>query len=212
MLDATGAVVAALTDDLSEEVNQIAISPDGQYVAVARYGGHLPPRAPQDFAIDIWDWRAGEVVQTLDTEAFGMTWSLDGDRLVTADLRGTPQVWDLATGEVVMRLVGHDDANNHVVWSSDGSRIVSGGQDGTVRIWDAATGDRIHEFDFGREGAITVALSPDSRWLAAGHDSRGVRVWSLDVDEVAEIARSRLTRTLTTQECREYLDLESCPT
>lgn len=204
-----GEIVARLHNDVGADVEQVAFNPDGQHLAVARWGGRLP-LAPRDFAVDIWDWEAQELVQSLDTEAFGMAWSPDGDRLVTADLRGTPQVWDLDAGEVVLRLVGHDVANNDVVWSPDGTRIHTNGEDGTVRTWDAASGEELQQFDFGMEGRIALALSPDGRWLAAAHNLRGMRVYAMDLDDLVAIARTRVTRDLTPAECRTHLG-GSCP-
>jgi hypothetical protein len=37
------------------------------------------------------------------------------------------------------------------------------------------------------------------------------RVWALDVDDLLEIARKEVTRSLTDEECRQYLHVESCP-
>ena len=39
-----------------------------------------------------------------------------------------------------------------------------------------------------------------------------VRVWALDLDELIAIATDRLTRTLTEDECRQFLHVERCPT
>jgi hypothetical protein len=38
-----------------------------------------------------------------------------------------------------------------------------------------------------------------------------VRVWALDLDDLVEIAENELTRTLTDQECQQYLHLRRCP-
>jgi hypothetical protein len=40
----------------------------------------------------------------------------------------------------------------------------------------------------------------------------GARVFVLDLNELIRLAHSRVTRTLTEQECRQYLHMESCPT
>lgn len=57
----------------------------------------------------------------------------------------------------------------------------------------------------------SVAFSPDGSELAtAGFEGRA-RIWILDLDELVTLARSRLTRDLTQEECREFLHVESCP-
>jgi hypothetical protein len=38
-----------------------------------------------------------------------------------------------------------------------------------------------------------------------------VRVWTFDLDELIEIARNELTRTLTDEECQQYLHEQRCP-
>jgi hypothetical protein len=48
--------------------------------------------------------------------------------------------------------------------------------------------------------------------MLASQDRRGtVRVWALDIDDLLEIARQEVTRSLTNEECRQYLHVERCP-
>lgn len=37
-----------------------------------------------------------------------------------------------------------------------------------------------------------------------------VRVWSLEIAELLEIAQQNVTRSITDEECRQYLHAESC--
>jgi uncharacterized protein with WD repeat len=59
-------------------------------------------------------------------------------------------------------------------------------------------------------GAGSVAFSPDGKRLAVGAIS-GVYVFVLPIDEVVAMAKSRLTRTLTLDECQKYLHVQACP-
>jgi hypothetical protein len=38
-----------------------------------------------------------------------------------------------------------------------------------------------------------------------------VRIWALDIGQLVELARSRVTRALTDQEGRQYLHMPACP-
>lgn len=61
-------------------------------------------------------------------------------------------------------------------------------------------------------GIDGLAFSPDGRKLAtASRGDQTVRVYALQIDDLMNLARSRLTRTLTDNECRQYLHLEACP-
>jgi hypothetical protein len=48
--------------------------------------------------------------------------------------------------------------------------------------------------------------------MLASNDADGlVRVWALELHELIAIATARLTRTLTEDECRQFLHVEHCP-
>jgi WD40 repeat protein len=48
----------------------------------------------------------------------------------------TARLWNLATGEEVARLLGHEDAVREVAFTPDGQRAITNSLDGTIRIWD----------------------------------------------------------------------------
>jgi WD40 repeat protein len=94
--------------------------------------------------------------------------------------------------------------------SPDGALVATGSLDGTAKLWDLATGREVLTL-FGHEGPVnTVAFSPDGRFLAASGDGR-VALLILPIDELRKLARDRVTRTLTDEECRQYLHVEKCP-
>jgi WD40 repeat protein len=81
--------------------------------------------------------------------------------------------------------------------------------DGTVRIWDVETGRELLTLTGQAEAALRLAFSPDGRRLA-GEEGTG-RVYALDLEELIEIARNRVSRSLTDAECRQFLHVEVCP-
>jgi WD40 repeat protein len=56
-----------------------------------------------------------------------------------------------------------------------------------------------------------VSFSPDSTRLATAGGDGTVRIYTLNMAELTDLARSRVTRALTTEECRQYFHLEQCP-
>ena len=54
-------------------------------------------------------------------------------------------------------------------------------------------------------------FSPDGKHLVLAGGDGTVRVFVLSVDDLIDLANSRLTRSLSTSECQKYLHLESCP-
>jgi hypothetical protein len=56
-----------------------------------------------------------------------------------------------------------------------------------------------------------LAFSPDGSQLAYTAADGTVRVLALDIDDLINLARSRLTRSWTQKECETYLHRDTCP-
>jgi WD40 repeat protein/DNA-binding SARP family transcriptional activator len=133
-----------------------------------------------------------------------------GQRVAVTSDPGDVTVWDVATGEQVHSLVGHVGPAWDAVFSDDGRQLATSGQDGTVRLWDLETGAAGLVLRGHQSVVFSVRFSPDgSRLLTAAADGT-VRVWALDLDDLVELAESRVNRGLTEEECRRYLQGEDC--
>jgi WD40 repeat protein len=161
--------------------------------------------------VQIWELSSGEMLSAvLHDPAFlgAAAFDPDGARLLTAGGSGTARIWDAASGERLLSLEGHTGPVESAIWSADGTRIVTASADATVRLWDAANGETLLTLG-GHDGSPAIALSPDGRYLATTA-GRVTRVWALQIDDLIQIAESRLTRVLSTAECVTY-HFEECP-
>jgi hypothetical protein len=75
---------------------------------------------------------------------------------------------------------------------------------------DAAT--RPYVLNLPAEGGRTgdVAFGPDGKRLEVSGDA-GIYIFVSPIDELVALAKSHLTRTLTTDECQQYLHVPACP-
>jgi WD40 repeat protein len=98
-----------------------------------------------------------------------------------------------------------------VAFSPDGELIATAGQDETLRLWNVTSGREILALREHAEALSDVSFSPDGTRLVSASFDGSIRTYVLPLDELIEIARSRLTRTWTPEECRQYLQTSDCP-
>jgi WD40 repeat protein len=135
----------------------------------------------------------------------------NGPRLVLSSSDGLAEIWDVENGARVAVLAGPPAGVNDLVFSPDGSRIAIAGVDGLVRLFDGKT--VAPQLSLRGSGCAIegVAFSPDGMRLASTSWCDGVRIWALDIDDLLEIARGEAGRSLTDEECRQFLHVDTCP-
>ena len=83
--------------------------------------------------------------------------------------------------------------------------------DTTTKVWDISSGQESLTLTGHTLIALEVAFSPDGTRLASASYDGTVRVYLLRIEDLMELARKRLTRSLTTLECQKFLHMQECP-
>jgi WD40 repeat protein len=209
VFDRSGAQVARLDEVPGSRTTSVSFSADGRFLATTRWG--IGTVDPTRMPATIWDWELGRRVDRVDTSAEYVEFDPSGELIATSrPVEGTADVWEAGTGRRVATLT----ASSHVrdlAFDVSGSRLATAHADGTVRLWDPETGVQRLVLDAGDTEIQRVRFSVDGSKLLTQDAESQVRVWALDVEDLVSIARSRLTRGFSADECRQYLHLESCP-
>jgi WD40 repeat protein len=120
-------------------------------------------------------------------------------------------VWDAATGQELLTLRGHSGPVYGVAYSPDGKRLATASSDHTAKVWDAASEQELLTLRGHSSSVYGVAYSPDGKRLATASHDGTVQVYAIDIRELLNLARSRVTRDLTPDECKRYFQSEKCP-
>jgi WD40 repeat protein/DNA-binding SARP family transcriptional activator len=199
--DLAGNAVWALPEHIAE--GRLRFGPGGLLATGGRHGS-----SPDD-AIKIWDLRMQALVATIPSPGGSIAFDRSGALLATDG--EVLEIWNIERGELVAELPAPRADVNDLAFSPDGTRLAVASADGKVRLFDLGTGEEVLVLPV-REGiCCALAFNPDGSMLATRDSEGTVRVWALDIDDLLEIARSEVTRSLTDEECHRYLHVERCP-
>ncbi|MDX2466495.1 MAG: WD40 repeat domain-containing protein, partial [Acidimicrobiia bacterium] len=181
---ASGAQVHAL-GSVVDDVVSLEFSSDGGLVAAL---------APGPRQIRVWDVverrvvadahaAAGEFHGPKEAIAFNPSGTL-----LAVTVEGEVWILDIATGDWVATLTGHDSLVTSVAFVGDGRTVVSGSMDDTFRFWDPVSGAELASVDAGVGQIVTLDVSEDGRWLLTGGDGGAVRLWELQSNGARPVA------------------------
>jgi WD40 repeat protein len=203
LVNVDGTFIAEL--DVAVGPSQSAVfSPDGRYVATITS------------VIQIWDTATGAQVGSIEEFVLlgsSIQWTPDGRLLIVGGMDGNVNVFDvqrLLAGvpnwDALIRRITAHDGSTFVECCLDGSLILTVAQGEPAKVWDLETEALVGEFGTPVEGDfVAAAFHPTEPRLYAEVGAYQIGIFTLDVDELMEIARSRLSRDLTEEECELYL-------
>jgi WD40 repeat protein len=184
----------------------LVISADGEQLAVLK----------DPYTIETWDVATGQRLLTLPERSIvaGRLWfSPDARWLAVGDCTGTVEVWDTASGEHKLTLPGHTACITGIAFSPDGKLLAVSTVRGALKIWDFETGQELGTLPV---SGFSPQFTPDGTGLimvALGERDfvdTTVRMYLVRLEDLVALAKTRITRTLTTDECQTYLRVEQC--
>jgi WD40 repeat protein len=182
----------------------IAFSPDGRYIFT---GG-------DDDYVRMWDSKTGQELSAFSGEGkdiYGVALSPEGNMLGMGDQDGDITLWDVESGNKLRTLRGHTGLVLRLEFSRDGTRLASASFDRLAKVWDVATGDELASLYGNSSNVFGVSFTPDGNYLATAGADGAVRTYTLSLDGLIHLARSRVMRSLTMEECQIFLHMNYCP-
>jgi WD40 repeat protein len=154
-----------------DQVLDMALSPEGRYLAVGVFSGDVV----------VWDL-LNEAASPRSVRHSGpvgsVVFSSQGDRLATSSWDATARVWDSATLQPVCPPMSHRSQVYAVAFSPDGSTAGTGCWDGVARIWRLPQSEGRRRIAAHAGGVRDLAASPEGDLLVTGGEDQFVRLWS----------------------------------
>ena len=103
--------------------------------------------------------------ESVDAGVTSVAISPDGRHVAAGSLDTVVRIWDVATGTLVERLMGHTDSVYSVSFTPDGKGLLSGSLDKTLKYWDVSQLGRKQErgVGIGKVGESSAQCVKDFR-------------------------------------------------
>ncbi|KAI0302427.1 WD repeat protein [Multifurca ochricompacta] len=156
------------------DVNTLAYSPDGQYIAT---GG-------DDGKVKLWNTRSGFCVITFSQHTASVSavqFASQGQVLFSASLDGTVRAFDLIRYRNFRTFTSPSPVQFSCLAVDPSSEVITAGSTDSfeVFLWSVQTG-KLLDVLAGHEGPISsLAFSPTTNILASGSWDKTVRVWNV---------------------------------
>ena len=165
----------------SQPITAAEFSPDGRFLAVARFA-----------TVELLDAKTRKPVREFgghQGKVNALHFSHDGKRLATASgitgLRGVATIWNVETGEKITELgEGHGDILFDAEFSPANQQLLAtAGYDRAIRLWNSETGKLLRTIK-GHNGAVfDLAFSPDGTILASASGDETIKLWKVETGE-----------------------------
>lgn len=158
--------IAAKGDDFEA----IAVSPDGQLVAISTGSGKIRVHMTKDGA-------ERKTLEFPEGVADALAFGADGQTLIAGGGWGALISLSVESGARGVPFGGHESRIYAVTVSADGSKVFSSGRDEKVSCWDAQTGKMLWSIYGFHVDAL--AASPDGKLLAIGDREGLIRTYDI---------------------------------
>ena len=151
---------------------RLAVSSDGKLIAT-NHAGIVTLRDPRTL-------HETRTLQAAGNRVFDFALSSDDKLLATCDRNnvGSIKIWDVASGQQVGVVRGHDYLVSSVAFNHDGTRIATGGLGDNIKIWQLARSRTKANWKWHSDQAVSaIAFSPDGKFIASGSRDHTVKIW-----------------------------------
>ena len=139
----------------------------------------------------------------------GVTYSPDGETLITGHDDGTLRFWGVRDRRILRSMQAHQGAVRAVAYCPSEQQLASCSVDRTVKIWDARNGECLHTLKGHRDTVRSVVYHPSGQQLASGSNDSTVRIWDASSGKCLHTLEGHRARVRSVAYCPSKQQLAS---
>ncbi len=162
---------------------------EGEINSVCFSSNNKIASASDDCTVRIWSLLNGEVltkiIQAGDHWAWSISFSLDCEHVIVGSSPKTINIYNVDSGNPLMKLKGHTEDVFAVAFSPDGRHVASCGKDNTIKLWVLKTQKCIATLTGHSLPLWSIDFSKDGSRIISGSDDATAIIWN--VEELSQI-------------------------
>lgn len=173
-------------------IHTLSISQNAiDYVTINKTGEWLAFGASKLGQLLVWEWQSESYILKQQGHFDAMncvTYSPNGQRVVTAAEDGKIKVWDLKSGFCLVTFAEHTSAVTDISFAKKGNVLFSSSLDGSIRAWDLIRYRNFRTFTAAERVQFScLAVDPSGEIVCAGStDSYDIYMWSVQTGQLID--------------------------
>ena len=154
----------------NKNIFDFAFSSKGNLVAIT-----------QESSVMIYDSYSGKYIDKLispdSNELRSIFFSNDSTKLVTGDVSGTVQVWDLNTKKILQSIRLHQGPILDLLLAYNNDVIVSASADNTIKVFNLKSNELIYDLDRHLDDVLSIDFDAKREILASASADKTIKLW-----------------------------------
>lgn len=173
-------------------IHKLSISQnDIDFVTINKSGEWLAFGASKLGQLLVWEWQSESYIlkqQGHFDSMNALTYSPDGQRIITTADDGKIKVWDIQSGFCIVTFTEHTSGVTACEFAKKGNVLFTSSLDGSIRAWDLIRYRNFRTFTAPTRLSFScMAVDPSGEVVAAGSlDSFDIHIWSVQTGQLLD--------------------------